>query len=162
MRPAAQTAAGTQPGPVPAALRAVSYTHLDVYKRQLLFPEAIFRIFTADPDVLVFSRSFLYVCMLILLFSALLGPLEGVVVGTGFAMLGFLGGLLDGIVLRICFSFFFGFALGMGAVGFFLGDALARLGPVSYTHLDVYKRQALIWLLTAILILLLTETFSGR
>ena len=60
-------------------------------------------------------------------------------------MLGFLGGMLDGVVFRLGFSFLFAFALNMGVTGFLLGDALARLGPIivsgSYYFSGAWRRR---------------------
>ncbi len=95
----------------------------------LLIPKPIFSLFTSDPAVIAFAPAFLRVACIIYLLSASMGPFESVLTGTGEAKLEFLGGMLDGVVFRIGFSFLFGIVLGMGAVGFYLGDALARLGP---------------------------------
>ena len=39
-------------------------------------------------------------------------------------------GLLDGVIFRVSFSFLFVNIFDMGVIGFFMGDALARLGPL--------------------------------
>jgi len=96
----------------------------------ILFPNFIFSLFTSDPEVLSQARVFMLICCIIYFLSAAIAPYEGVVSGTGNAKLGFLGGMLDGVVFRVGFCLLFGLALGMGAVGFFLGDALARTGIV--------------------------------
>lgn len=96
----------------------------------VLFPNMIFSIFTSDPEVLGQARIFMLICCIIYFLSAAIAPYEGVVSGTGNAKLGFLGGMLDGVVFRIGFCMLFGLVLDMGAVGFFLGDALARTGIV--------------------------------
>ena len=96
----------------------------------VLFPNFIFSMFTSDPEVLSQARIFMLICCIIYFLSAAIAPYEGVVSGTGNAKLGFLGGMLDGVVFRVGFCLLFGLALGMGAVGFFLGDALARTGIV--------------------------------
>lgn len=96
----------------------------------VLFPNFIFSMFTSDPEVLSQARIFMLICCIIYFLSAAIAPYEGVVSGTGNAKLGFLGGMLDGVVFRVGFCLLFGLALSMGAVGFFLGDALARTGIV--------------------------------
>ena len=53
--------------------------------------------------------------------------------------LGFLGGILDGVVFRIGFSFLFAYGLHMGVTGFLLGDALARLGPILVSGIYYYS-----------------------
>lgn len=37
---------------------------------------------------------------------------------------------MDGVVFHVSFSLLFGYTFGMGVTGFFLGNALARLGPL--------------------------------
>lgn len=96
----------------------------------LLFPNAIFGLFTEDEAVLAYARVFMRIAALIYILGAIMCPFEAVISGTGNSMLGFLGGMLDGVVFRLGFSFLFAFVLDMGVVGFMLGDALARLGPI--------------------------------
>lgn len=109
----------------------------------LAFPRAVFSLFTSDPEVLAYAGSFMAICCLVYLLSAVIAPYEAVVSGTGNARLGFIAGLLDGVVCRVGFSLFFGRWLGMGVEGFFLGDALARLGIVMvesvYYHSGAWK-----------------------
>ncbi|MBP1588420.1 MAG: MATE family efflux transporter, partial [Clostridia bacterium] len=96
----------------------------------IAFPRTVFGLFTRDAAVLEFAPAFMLIGALIFLLSAVMGPYEAVITGTGNAGLSLLGGLLDGVIFRISFSFFFARACGMGVQGFFLGDALARLGPI--------------------------------
>ncbi len=96
----------------------------------LAFPKTVFSAFTSDPQVLAQAASYMMVCCVIYFLSAAIAPYEGVVSGTGNAKLGFLGGMLDGVFFRIGFGMLFGLVLDMGALGFFLGDALARTGIV--------------------------------
>lgn len=110
----------------------------------LLCPHAMFRLFTSDPAVVEFGPSFMPSCVLIFILSAIMSAYGPVVTGTGNAKLSLIGGILDGVVFRIGFSFLFGMYLNMGVVGFFLGNALARLGPVSidlvYYYSGAWKR----------------------
>lgn len=96
----------------------------------LISPEFIFSLFTKDEGVLHYARSFMYISVLIYFLSAYMGPTESIITGTGHSLLSFIGGMLDGVVFRVCFSFLFAWGLDMGAAGFYLGDALARLGPI--------------------------------
>ena len=63
-------------------------------------------------------------------------------------MLGFIGGLLDGVVLRLGFSFLFAWTFGMGVAGFYLGDVLARLAPIVidmiYYHSGAWRKFELL------------------
>ncbi len=111
----------------------------------ILFPRAFFGLFDSNPDVLAYARPFMLITALIYFLGATMAPFEAVVSGTGHSMLGFLGGILDGVVFRIGFSFLFAFALNMGVTGFLLGDALARLGPIivsgSYYLSGAWRRR---------------------
>lgn len=110
----------------------------------LLFPLTIFSLFTSDPAVLEQARSFMPICCVVYILSAAIAPYEGVVSGTGNAKLSFLAGILDGVVCRVAFGMLFGKYLGWGAPGFFMGDALARIGVVTvgaiYYHSGAWKK----------------------
>lgn len=108
----------------------------------------IFMMFTTDEAVLALSREFIYItCLTCIIMSAVM-PFEAVLSGTGNAPLDFLGGLLDGVVLRIIFSLLFGLYFNLGAAGFFLGDSLARLGVLivgaAYYYSGAWKRYKII------------------
>ena len=114
----------------------------------VLFPRQIFMIFTHDEAVLAYAREFVYIsCLTYIIMSAVM-PFEGVLAGTGNAPLEFLGGILDGVVCRIGFSLLFGLYFNMGAAGFFLGDALARLGVLAvgavYYYSGAWKKYKII------------------
>ena len=49
------------------------------------------------------------------------------VTGSGFVELGFVLGLLDGLICKIGFSYFFAYVLHMGYEGLWLGVATSRL-----------------------------------
>ncbi len=111
----------------------------------LLFPRAFFSLFTDDALVLDYARTFMMVNALIYVLSGIMAPFDSVVTGTGNSLLGFLGGLLDGVIFRLGFCFLFARAMGMGVTGFLLGDALARLGPIivsgSYYFSGAWRRR---------------------
>lgn len=111
----------------------------------LFFPTAIFGLFTDDPAVLVYAKTFMRICCLIYIVCSLMGTYECVITGTGQAVLGFIGGILDGVIFRVCFSFLFAYTLNMGIAGFFMGEALARIGPILvdsiYYHSGAWKRR---------------------
>jgi Na+-driven multidrug efflux pump len=96
----------------------------------LIFPRAVFSMFTNDPLVLNYSFSFMVITAVCLFLSGIMSAFSGVTTGTGNAKLSFLAGFLDGVIFRIAFSFLFGFGMRMEVTGFFLGNTLARLGPV--------------------------------
>ena len=131
-------------------IETVSYTHL---------PERIFGIFTADEAVRALGAVYLHIMIIHFFSSAFVGAFQAMVTGCGFVSLGFAIGILDGVVCKIGLSLIFVNLMGMGYVGYFLGIGCSRIlpgllcfayflsgrwrtrRPVSYTHLDVYKRQ---------------------
>jgi putative MATE family efflux protein len=114
----------------------------------LVFPDVVFSIFTKDTLVLDYSFSFMLITALFLFFTSILSAFSSVTTGTGNATLGFLAGFLDGVVFRIIFSFLFGFGLHMEVTGFFLGNTLARIGPILvhciYYFSGVWKKRKLL------------------
>ena len=96
-----------------------------------LFPHEVYRMFTKDADVIAFGETYLHIATITFLLSAIQGPFQAVITGCGNVRLSFISGLLDGVVLRLGISFFGAYVLELGVVGFFYGNALARLAPVS-------------------------------
>lgn len=96
----------------------------------LTIPRQIYSIFTADPEVIELGVVFMKVSIIIFYLSALMGPTQAMVTGSGFAMLGLAVGILDGVIFRLLFSYLFANLMGLEVVGYFLASALARLGPV--------------------------------
>ncbi|MBQ4258227.1 MAG: MATE family efflux transporter [Clostridia bacterium] len=96
----------------------------------LTVPKLVFSIFTNDAEVIEFGVVFMRVAIIIFFLSALMGPTQSMVTGSGFAILGLAVGILDGVVFRLLFSYLFADLMGMGVVGYFLASALGRLGPV--------------------------------
>lgn len=96
----------------------------------VLCPRQIYRIFTNDPEVIEFGVVFMKTAIIIFFLSSIMGPMQSMVTGSGFAMLGLAVGILDGVVFRLAFSWLFADVMGLEVVGYFLASALARLGPV--------------------------------
>ena len=97
---------------------SVSYTHLDVYKRQKL--DKFFNKVIPDVIKLLVAPMLTVFISTVLLFT-LVGP-AGRILSNG---------ITDGLMWSTEHLGAFGYAL------------FAGVQPVSYTHLDVYKRQAL-------------------
>ena len=95
----------------------------------LAFPEAVFGIFTSDPNVIAVGYTYLPVAALIFFGSALRAIANSLINGSGNTGTNFATAILDGIVFRIGYSLLFGIVLEMGALGFWLGDALAGFTP---------------------------------
>ena len=91
-----------------------------------IIPKPIFGIFTSDASVLACAPLYMMVECITFFFSGFGGPYDAVVVGTGNAGLGFLSGMIDGVILRLGLGLLLGLGLNMGAIGFFMGDGLAR------------------------------------
>ncbi len=89
-------------------------------------PRLLFSIFTSDAEVLEMGQTYMRIMCVMYYLSAIAGALQSVVTGSGFASLGFVIGVSDGIVCRIGLSILFAWVLDMGVVGFFWGAALAR------------------------------------
>lgn len=102
----------------------------------VFFPRECFSLFLArsDPNFEIITDMgiiFLHMNVLVFLMVPFQGAFQAVVTGCGNTRLVLLSGILDGIVLRLGISFLMAYAAGMGAAGFFLGDALAHLGPLT-------------------------------
>lgn len=96
----------------------------------LLFPEQIYGIFTDDAEVIEIGLRYLPIAALIFYGSAGRSGMNALINGSGNTSVNFATAILDGIVLRIGLAALFGLALGMGAMGFWLGDALAGYTPL--------------------------------
>lgn len=96
----------------------------------IIFPEEIFSLFTSDEKVLAVGADYVPIAVIFFLGSACRAPMTALVNGSGNYLANFATALFDGIILRIGLSAFFGLALNMRHVGFWLGDALAGFTPV--------------------------------
>jgi Na+-driven multidrug efflux pump len=99
-------------------------------------PRQLFGLFINSGDVnfdaiLELGEKYLHIVALIFIMTPIQGSTQAVVTGSGNAKLSLLSGLLDGVVLRLGISFLFTYGFHMGVIGFFYGNALARLGPVA-------------------------------
>lgn len=92
-------------------------------------PDKLFGAFTQDPAVLEMGAVYMRIMVMAFYMSAITGALQSMVTGSGFVSLGFLIGILDGVVCRVGFSLLFANVMGMGAIGFFWGTAFSRTLP---------------------------------
>ena len=95
----------------------------------LAMPDLVFGLFTSDKSVIEVGYIYLPVAVLIFFGSSLRAVANALINGTGNTGMNFATAILDGLVLRIGLSLLFGLALNMGALGFWLGDAVAGLTP---------------------------------
>ena len=95
----------------------------------VLFPGAVFGIFTTDEAVLEMSLTYIPVLLLLFGGGALRPPMTSLINGSGNFKLNLTVALLDGVVMRICLSLLLGLAAGMGVYGFWYGHAFAGFTP---------------------------------
>lgn len=95
----------------------------------LLMPHQIFRIFTTDPNVVELGATFLRIFTIHFFASAFTGSFQSMVTGCGFVELGFLIGVMDGLVCKIGLSWLFMNVFGMGYLGLWWGVACSRILP---------------------------------
>ena len=93
----------------------------------LTIPKPIFSLFSKDSGVIELGAVYLKIFVLHFLISAVTGSFQAMVTGSGFVELGFVLGLLDGLICKIGFSYFFAYVLHMGYEGLWLGVATSRL-----------------------------------
>ena len=95
----------------------------------LLFPNAVYGIFTSEAEVLAIGREFIPISLLLFLAAALRAIMNALMNGSGNYKINFATAIFDGIVMRIGLAVLFGLVLNMGYLGFWLGDALAGFTP---------------------------------
>ena len=91
----------------------------------LIFPTAIFEAFTDDAAVI--ATSSILILPFVVSFVGVAGRSYAfsLINGSGNSRLNLLVAILDGIIARIAFAYYFGFVLNMSAQGFWMGDAVA-------------------------------------
>lgn len=102
----------------------------------LLFPKAIFGLFSSDPEVLAYAPSYMRIAIWMYLSFALMAPVLGLINGVGFTSLNMIVAILDGVVARLGLCFLLGYGLNMGLHGFWWATALA--GYVSVIIPSIY------------------------
>lgn len=102
----------------------------------MLFPEAVFGIFSSDPEVLTLAPSYMNIAIWMYLAFAMMAPPLGLINGVGFTSFNLIIAIMDGVIARIGLSLLMGNVLGMGLEGFWWGSSLA--GFVSVIMGTVY------------------------
>ncbi len=95
----------------------------------LVAPRALFSIFTSDQAVIEGGVTYMRIMMLHFIWSAITGSFQSMVIGSGFAALNFVIGILDGVVCKIGFSLIFVNLFGMGFTGYFWATSASRIIP---------------------------------
>ncbi len=99
----------------------------------IFLPEQVFGIFSTDADVIALGVVYLRIFVIHFYASAVVGSFQAMVTGCGFVELGFVLGVLDGIICKIGLSLFFASVLGMGYEGLWLGVACSRIPNIIIT-----------------------------
>lgn len=94
----------------------------------LCFGETLFRMFSDDTAVHAMADTFIAAILWMFPALAVMRGSGAFIQGIGNAKLGLVLSLLDGVVLRICFSVLFGIVFGWGFYGFVLGYGAAAYG----------------------------------
>jgi putative MATE family efflux protein len=112
------------------------------------FSNELFGVFTKDVDVQAMGDKFLKIMILHFFMSAITGSFQAMVTGTGFVLLDFIIGILDGVVCKIGLSLLFVSMFHMGAFGYIWGTALSRVLPglicIIYFFSGVWKKHSLL------------------
>jgi putative MATE family efflux protein len=112
----------------------------------LIFPEQIFSIFDKDPAVLAMAPKFMVITVVTWLSFATMTPSIALLNGIGFASLGFVIGMLDGVVARISLGLLLGGIFGLE--GFFWGSAFAgfvtTIIGAAYYYSGMWKKRKLL------------------
>lgn len=96
----------------------------------ICFPRTIFGLFNSDPQVLDMSMTYIPVAVLLYVGFAMRSPFFALINGSGNAKLNLIVGLLDGVICRVGLAMLMGLAMGMGIMGFWLGNAFAGYMPL--------------------------------
>ena len=119
---------------VPMIMKSVFFTVFGISTLMsvaiLIFPEAIFSVFTTDGAVMEVAMEYIPIAVLMFYGSAARAPMNAFLNGSGNYRINFVTAILDGIVMRIGLSVFFGLTMKLGYSGFWLGDALAGFTPL--------------------------------
>ena len=95
----------------------------------ILIPKEIYSIFTPDAEVITLGTTFLKIFIIHFYASAITGSFQAMVTGSGFVELGFIIGVLDGLVCKIGFSLLFMNMFNLGYLGIWLGVSCSRILP---------------------------------
>lgn len=95
----------------------------------VIFPRFTFGVFTNDEGVLAMAPLYLRILVAHFIWSAVVSAFQSIVIGSGYASMNFVIGILDGIVCKIGLGCLFAYVMKMDAVGFFLGTAWSRALP---------------------------------
>lgn len=114
----------------------------------LVMPKTIFGFFTSDSEVLKLGKTFLRIFIIHFYASAITGSFQSMVTGSGFVELGFIIGILDGLVCKIGFGLLFMNFFEPGYIGIWLGVSCSRILPgmisIIYFYSGKWKTRKLL------------------
>lgn len=93
----------------------------------LVMPQAILGTLTSDLNVIEAGTEYLRILCFHFVISAFTATFQAMVTGSGFVSLGFVLGILDGVVCRIGFSLMFLYLFHFGYQSYWWGTAFARV-----------------------------------
>lgn len=105
----------------------------------LALPQALFSLFTQDPEVLAMAPEYMFIQIFMYLGFALMSPPLGFLNGIGHMRLNLVIALADGVVARIGLSLLLANVLGMGLHGYWWGQTLAGLVSVIWGWLYFFS-----------------------
>ena len=92
----------------------------------VFIPKPLYRLFTSDNEVIEFGVIYLRIMVMTIFVNGTTGAFQSMVTGCGFVSLGFLLGIVDGVISRIGFSLLFLHVFHAGVESFFWGTAFSR------------------------------------
>lgn len=114
----------------------------------IFIPTQIFGLFTSDPEVLALGKIFLRIFIIHFYSSAITGSFQSMVTGSGFVELGFIIGVLDGLICKIGFGLLFMSLFNPGYLGIWLGVSCSRILPgmisIIYFYSGKWKTRKLL------------------
>jgi len=114
----------------------------------LVFPEACFRLFVNDPEVLAMAPMFMGCIAVGAPALACMSPYNGFIQGIGNSKMSLFFSILDGFVARITLSYLIGIVCGVGLKGFFLGYFIApyftTVPAMIYYYSGIWKKRSLL------------------
>ena len=91
----------------------------------LLFPRAVFGLFTSDEAVLDMTGVYMPILVVMFLSFATMAPALGLINGVGHVRLNFVIAMVDGVIARIGLCLLLAKVFGMGLSGYWWGNSLA-------------------------------------
>ena len=95
----------------------------------VIFPRAVYSIFTSDPEVLDMVKVYNPVAILLVYGSAFRAPANGLITGTGNSSMNFVLAIIDGLFGHLLIPVILGFVLHLGLMGLWYGYGIAGFTP---------------------------------